>query len=50
MTILKLSKSDLFIGNAGQSAHGPPPLEARDKANESAHWFVTPFVEKDKGC
>lgn len=42
-------KALLFTGNAGQSTHGPPPLETRGKANESAHWFVIPFVVMDKG-
>lgn len=50
MTVLKLSKSDPYTGNAGQSTHGHLPRDARDKANESAHWFVTSFVEKDVGC
>lgn len=49
MRILKLSKADPFPGNNGQHAHGPPLLEASAKANESAHWFVVPFVEKNKG-
>lgn len=47
--LLKLSKSDPFTGNNGWDTRGPPLLEASDEASESAHWFVGPFVEKNKG-